>query len=176
MNFIDIAKLRYSVRSYKPNEVEESKLALVLEAFRVAPSAVNFQPWHLIIIKSVENKTKVYEAYPREWLQYAPILLIACGDHSTSWKRSDGKDHMDIDIGIAVDHLMLQATELGLGTCWICNFNAAVLKRNLNLPESIEPVAIVPLGYPVEPGDTKRHDAKRKSLDEFVHLETFNSL
>jgi nitroreductase len=174
MNFIDIAKARYSVRNYKPVEIEENKLSMVLEAFRIAPSAVNFQPWHLIVIQSIQNKVKVYEAYQREWLKSAPILIVACGDHSISWKRSDGKDHLDIDISIAVDHLTLQATELGLGTCWVCNFNPVILKRNLNLPENIEPIVIIPLGYPADQADSDRHILKRKPLNEFVHIESFN--
>jgi nitroreductase len=173
MNFLDIAKTRYSVRNYKPSNIEETKIALILEAFRVAPSAVNFQPWHIIIVKSEEGKNKIFEAYPREWLKTAPILLIACGDHSTSWKRSDGKDHLDIDISIAVDHLTLQAAELGLGTCWVCNFNSSILKQNFNLPENIEPVVIIPLGYPVDPSDVNRHEIKRKPLKEFLHYESF---
>ncbi len=173
MNFIDIAKARFSVRNYKPTKIEEDTLLLVLEAFRVAPSAVNFQPWHLIIVSANENKERIYSAYPREWLKTAPILLVVCGDHSVSWKRSDGKDHMDIDLAIAIDHLTLQATALGLGTCWVCNFNALLLKQSLKLPKNIEPVAIIPLGYPVDEADPNRHTTKRKPLQEFVHRETF---
>jgi len=175
MKLIDIAKTRYSCRSYKPDEVEDDKLMQVLTAIRVAPSAVNFQPWHFIVIKNSENKAKVYESYQRDWLKTAPLIIIACGDHLKSWKRSDGKEHLDIDISIAVDHLMLQATELGLATCWICNFNSNVLKHNLNLPENIEPVVIIPLGYPNDKSDPDRHDVKRKSLKEIVHWENFNS-
>jgi nitroreductase len=81
---------------------------------------------------------------------------------------------VDIDIAIAVDHLMLRATELGLATCWVCNFNLAVLKRNINLPENIDPIAIIPIGYPVDSSDPNRHDTKRKSLKDFVHWENFN--
>ena len=173
MNFIEIAKSRFSVRSYKSAPIEENKLALVLEAFRVAPSAVNFQPWHLLILKNNDSKEKIYEAYPREWLKTAPIIMVACCDHSLSWKRSDGKDHADIDISIAVDHLSLQATELGLGTCWVCNFNVAVLKNNLDLPENIEPIVIIPLGYPTDKPDIGRHDSKRKPISDFVHFEVF---
>ena len=173
MKLEEIAQRRFSCRNYKPVEVDETILTKILATFRVAPSAVNFQPWHLIIIKSDEGKAKVHEAYPREWLKSAPMLIVACGDKSVSWKRSDGKDHMDIDIAIAVDHLMLQATELGLATCWVCNFNLTVLKRNFHLPENIEPVAIIPIGYPVEPGDPARHGSTRKSFTEFIHWETF---
>lgn len=172
MKFIDIAKNRYSCRDYKPDIVEEDKLMKVLEAFRIAPSAVNYQPWHLIVIQEPENKTKVYESYDRAWFKTAPVIFIACGDHSMSWKRSDGKDHLDIDVSIAIDHLTLQATELGLATCWICNFNSEIIKHNLNLPENIEPIAIIPLGYPNDFCDPDRHHKKRKSIKEIIHWES----
>ena len=175
MKFINIAKNRHSCRNYKPDEVEEDKLAKILEAFRIAPSAVNYQPWELIVIKKQENKSKVYESYHREWLKTAPLIIVACGDRSISWKRNDGKDHLDIDMGIAIDHLMLQATELGLATCWICNFNPEILKRNVNLPANVEPIAIIPLGYPNDTCDPERHNLKRKALNEIVHWENLNN-
>ena len=174
MKFLDLAKSRYSCRTFKSDEVEDKKLNLVLEAARIAPSAVNFQPWHFIIIKAPENKVKVYESYHRDWLRSAPIIIIVCGDHSVSWKRNDGKDHLDLDISIAIDHLMLQAVELGLGTCWICNFNAKLLTNNFNLPGNIEPVAIIPICYPNDSCDPNRHDFKRKSLTEIVHTENYS--
>ncbi|HEY4784522.1 MAG TPA: nitroreductase family protein [Bacteroidales bacterium] len=175
MNIEDVAKNRYSCRKYKSDAIDETMLTKVLNTFRIAPSAVNFQPWHLIIIKSEMNKAKVYEAYPREWIKTAPMFIIACGDKTVSWKRGDGKDYLDVDIAIAVDHMMLQATELGLATCWVCNFNASVLKQNFNIPGNIEPVAIIPIGYPADSGDPNRYDTKRKSLKEFVHWETFEN-
>jgi Nitroreductase len=173
MGFLDIAKARFSVRNYKPVEIEDNKLSMMLEAFRVAPSAVNFQPWHIILIKTDPGKLKVHEAYPREWLKTAPVILIVCGDHRLSWKRSDNKDHLDIDVSIAIDHLMLQATELGLGTCWVCNFNTSTIRKNFNLPEHIEPIAIIPVGYPTDSPDVNRHESKRKPIDAFLHHETF---
>jgi nitroreductase len=174
MKFLDLAKSRYSCRNYKPDEVEEHKLMLVLEAARVAPSAVNYQPWYFIVIKKSENKAKIYESYNRDWIKNAPVLIVACGNHSKSWKRNDGKDHLDIDIAIAVDHLTLQAVELGLATCWVCNFNAKILKVNLNLPDNIEPVAIMPLGYPIDSCDPQRHDQKRKAIDEIAYWESLD--
>lgn len=173
MGFLDIAKARFSVRNYKPSEIEEDKLSILFEAFHVAPSAVNFQPWHIILVKTNQNKAKVYEAYQREWLKTAPVILVVCGDHTLSWKRSDNKDHLDIDVSIAIDHLMLQATELGLGTCWVCNFNTSTIRKNFNLPEHIEPIAIIPVGYPAESPDINRHELKRKPLSTFLHNETF---
>lgn len=173
MNFEVIAKQRFSCRNFKKEEINDPLISKMLEAFRVAPSAVNFQPWHLIVIKSDEQKEKIYATYPREWLKSAPLVILACGDHSISWKRSDGKDYLDVDVSIAIDHLMLQATELGLGTCWVCNFNQTLLKANFNLPQHIEPIAIIPIGFPAETGDPNRYNSKRKSLKDFVHWERF---
>jgi nitroreductase len=173
MEFSDIIRSRYSCRTFKPDTIDDDVILKVLEAARVAPSAVNFQPWHFIVIKSDENKAKIHEAYPRDWFKTAPVLIVACGDHSVSWKRADGRDYTSVDISIAVDHLILQATELGLGTCWVCNFNLSVLRHNLSLPITIEPIVIIPMGYPIQSGDTSRFDAKRKPLTEFVHWEDF---
>lgn len=176
MDFLTIAKHRYSCRNYQSRTIEEEKLLKVLEAARVAPSAVNYQPWHFIVVRLPENKAKVSESYHRQWLQTAPVIIVVCGNHQNAWIRSDGKNYLDTDIGITIDHLTLQATELGLATCWICNFNKEKLKQNLTLPDHIEPIAIIPLGYPADECDANRHDTKRKPLHEIVHWENFELL
>jgi nitroreductase len=132
---------------------------------------VNYQPWHFIIVMTQENKVKIEEAYPREWLKKAPVYIVACGDHDKSWKRGDGRDSLDIDLSIAIDHLTLQATELGLATCWVCNFNVQILRANLKLPDHLEPVAIIPIGFPNDQPDIQRHDSKRKKLEEILSWE-----
>jgi len=171
--FIEIAKSRYSCRDYKSDEVPGDKLLQLLKTFSVAPSAVNYQPCHIIVIREPENKEKIYKAYQRDWIKSAPVLFVACGDHLTSWKRKDGEDHADVDVSIAVDHLTLQAAELGLATCWVCNFDREILMDVLNLPENIEPIVIIPLGYPNDHSDPERHTVKRKPLAEIVHWEKF---
>jgi len=171
--FIDIAKSRYSCRNFTSKQVDKDILLKVIEAFRVAPSAVNYQPWHVIVIEKKENKEKVYQTYQRDWIKTAPLLLIACTDHSVSWKRNDGKDYADIDVSIAVDHLTLQAAELGLATCWVCNFDRELLEQKLKLPINIEPVVIIPIGYPEAKADTERHNQKRKPVGDFVHWDNF---
>jgi nitroreductase len=173
MKFLDLAKARYSCRSFKQQQVEDEKLMKVLEAARIAPSAANYQPWHFIVIKDEANKSRVCGTYSRDWLKTAPVLIVACGDHHNVWKRKDGKDHADVDLGIAVDHMTLQATELGLATCWICAFNAELLKSNLALPAQIEPIVILPLGYPGDKSDPTRHDKSRKTLKEIIHWEQY---
>lgn len=172
MEFLTLANKRYSCRNYQAAQVENDLLMKVLEAGRVAPSAVNFQPWHFIVIREALNREKVCSCYKREWLRTAPVIIVICGDHSASWKRGDGKDHCDIDIAITVDHMTLQAAELGLGTCWVCNFDANKLSGLMNLPDNLEPVVILPLGYPAENQDTIRH-TQRKSIEAIVHWENF---
>lgn len=171
MDFLELAKKRYSCRSFKPDAIEEEKLMKVLEAARVAPSAVNYQPWHFFVIKNPDSKARIIESYPREWMRNAPVLIVACGNKLVSWKRADGKEHMEIDISIAVDHMTLAATDLGLATCWVCNFQAKKLRDVLQLPSDMEPLVIIPLGYPNNEPDTERHNVKRKPLSEIVSWE-----
>jgi nitroreductase len=170
MDAMDAVKKRYSVRSYMDKEVEKEKLLQVLEAGRLAPSAVNFQPVHLIVITKEQEKRKIYETYRRDWIKEAPVIIAVCGDHRTSWKRNDGKDHCDIDAAIAVDHMTLAATDLGLGTCWVCAFDARRCHELLELPDNLEVEALLPLGYPK---GERPAAAKRKSLDEIVSWERY---
>ncbi len=171
MRFSQLITMRYSVRKFKNIPVEQQKLMLVLDAARLAPSAVNFQPWHFIVVTQPENLAKIHLTYHREWFKTAPVIIIACADHSQSWKRNiDGKDSAEIDVAIAIDHLTLQAADLNLGTCWVCNFDTQRCAEALKLPGFIEPVAMIPLGYPAEEEIPQK---KRKLLDEIIHWEKF---
>ena len=172
MNFIELATQRSSVRNFAPLPVENEKLLQVLEAARIAPSAANFQPWQFIVITEPELLQMIYPLYPREWLTSAPIIIVALGDHSKGWHRGkDDKDFTDIDLAIAIDHMTLAATELGLGTCWICNFDTEKLQDIFNLPDNLEPIALIPVGYP----GIKSKPAKiRKSLEQIVRWNDFD--
>ncbi len=171
--FLNLAKARYSVRSYLEKPIEEDKLQYILECGRIAPSAANYQPWHIIVVKDPAMRKKLGETYPRNWLLQAPVILVICGDHSVSWKRSDTKDHCDIDIGIIVDHMTLAATDCGLGTCWICNFDDRKCSRILNIPAHIEPMVLLPLGYPADTETKSERHKIRKKIEEIVHHEKF---
>ena len=96
-------------------------------------------------------------------------MIVICGDHSVSWKRSDGKDHCDTDVAITTDHMTLQATELDLATCWICAFDPEKARTLLKLPDHLEPVVLLPVGYPLDEFDPERHSEKRKPLSEIVN-------
>lgn len=171
MNFLELAANRYSVRSFLDKEVEKEKLLAVLEAGRLAPSAVNYQPVHYIVVTEQEGRRKISEVYNREWMKAAPAVILVCGNHNTSWKRKDGKDHSDIDVAIAVDHMTLAAVDLGLGTCWVCAFDAKLCSELFALPEHLEPCVLLPIGYPkgVRPEGTRR-----KQMNELVSWEEYS--
>lgn len=169
MSFLDLVKKRFSVRRYETTPVPEEALEKVLEAGRLAPSAANRQPSHFIVVRSEEHRRKLGVAYPRDWFWQAPVIIVICVEPSRAWVRSDNTNYADVDGAIAVDHMTLCAADLGLGTCWIGAFDPAKAKSILNLPAGIEPLAMIPLGYPAEPVRAK----SRKPLAELVHQETW---
>lgn len=147
MNFLELVKQRYSCRAYKPLGVEKEKLEYILECVHLAPSAVNKQPWCFRIVSKEEDKVRLQQCYNRDWFKTAPMYVVASVLHDEEWVRSDGKHHGDIDIAIAVEHLCLAATEQGLATCWVCNFDAVLCKELFNLSDNEEPAVLIPLGY-----------------------------
>ena len=167
MSFIEIAKKRYSVRKYSDRAVESEKLEKIIEAAHVAPTAANLQPVKLMVVKSKEGLDKLGKAANT---YNAPIAIIVCADHSKAWTRPfDGKSMTDIDATILTDHMMLEATELGLGTCWICYFKPDIVSKEFNLPESLEPINILAIGYADEtPADRNRHANTRIPVEELV--------
>jgi len=171
MAVLDLMKQRCSVRKFEERPVEDEKLRYVLEAARVAPSACNFQPWHFVVIQDPELIRTISPGWVPE--SHAPVVIVACGDHRQSWRRRDGKDHCDIDLAIAVDHMTLAAAEQGLGTCWICAFDAYQCAATLGLPDHLEPAVLLPLGYPAESKDPQRHERERKPLDQIVSWGQF---
>ncbi|MEA3450864.1 MAG: nitroreductase family protein [Bacteroidota bacterium] len=168
--FLELAKKRFSCRSYMKKEVEKEKVMQIMEAARIAPSASNKQPWFFYVVQNDKAiLSKVHETYHREWFSEAPVVIIACADKNQAWKRSfDGKNHAEIDTSIAIDHITLAATDLGLSTCWICHFEANKIKDIFDMPEHLEPIALIPLAYCNNESDLERFDKQRKSIDEIT--------
>ena len=171
MDFIEIAKQRYSVRKYTEKKVETEKLNMILEAAHVAPTAANRQPIRLIAVQSEEGLAKISNAAD---IYGAPLAIIVCADHSKAWVRPfDKKQSGDIDASILTDHMMLQATELGLGSVWICYFKPDVIRKGFELPDDLEPINILAVGYPdEEAADPERHSQTRIPMEELVSYET----
>ena len=165
-NLLELIEARYSARSYSDREVEQEKIDYILECARLAPSAVNFQPWKFILVESEEKRKALHAGYAQEWFQQAPLYIVVCGDHSQSWTRKkDSHDHADIDAAIAAEHICLAATEVGLGSCWVCDFRPAIVSEVLGIDgETVYPVAIIPIGYATDTPTLK----KRKTLEEIL--------
>lgn len=170
MSFIDITKARYSVRRYKDQKVEPKKLEQILEAAHIAPTAANLQPVRLIVVQSEDGLKKLGKAAN---IYGAPLAVIVCADHSRAWVRPfDRKQTCDIDASILTDHMMLQATALGLGSVWICYFKPDVLREEFSLPQELEPINILAVGYAdEEKPDKDRHDTGRIPMEQLVSYE-----
>ena len=167
MEFIELARKRYSARSYKAEPVEDGKLQLVLQAARLAPTAANRQAFRLIVIRTKNRESDLLRIYSRSLFVQAPVVICICAIPDEAWVRSDGRSYGDVDAAIVMDHLVLAASDLGLGTCWIGAFDPAAAREVLGIPEQVDPIAFTPLGYPAEQSPTK----KRKNLDDLVKYD-----
>ena len=170
MSFLEMAEARYSVRDYADKKVEQDKLGKILEAAHVAPTAANKQPARLVVVQEEEGLKKIGKAAN---IYGAPLAIIVCSDHTKAWTRPfDQKKTIDIDATILTDHMMMEAAELGLGSVWICYFKPDVIRQEFQLPDTLEPVNILAIGYANgSPADPKRHVTQRIPLDELVYYE-----
>lgn len=170
-SFYNLSEHRYSCRKFTNAPVTRDLIIAALDATRLAPSACNRQPWKFIAIDTPELRKEIQKSYNREWFNEAPVYIVALGLHDEAWHRPfDGKGHTDIDVAIAVEHLCLALASLMLGSCWVCNFDPAVIKETLALPDNVEPIAIIPVGYP--DGDAIP-EKTRKPLDEILKWGTY---
>jgi nitroreductase len=165
MNLLELITKRYSERRYSSQPVSDDDLLYMLSCANMAPSAVNKQPWHFYVIRG-EKLLQFGDVYRRETFKEAPLCLVVTGNHAQSWHRSDGKDHCDIDIAIVADHIIMAATEKGINTCWVCNFDVPLCKELLQLSDDEEPMVLIPMGYAL-PG-TQPNPKKRKDLNDIV--------
>jgi len=167
MHFHELINKRYSVRAYKPDPVEDDKLTRVLNAARLAPTAANRQPIQFVVVHTAGRERELKRIYSKDWFTTAPIVICACSLPAQAWVRVDGRNYYEVDIAIALDHLILAATDLGLGTCWIAAFDASAAQEVLGLPEGVIPMLFTPLGYPADQPKEK----KRKALADLIRYE-----
>jgi nitroreductase len=168
MEYSELIAARYSVRAYRPDPVEDEKLQSILEAARLAPTAANRQPIQLVVMHTEGRKEEIGKIYHRPWFVQAPLVIAVCTISSQAWVRESDKFNARlIDAAIVADHLILAAANLGLGTCWIANFNTEAARSVLRLPAEAEPVIFTPLGYPADQLGQKT----RKPLADLVRYE-----
>jgi nitroreductase len=169
MSFLELIRARYSVRAYRLDLVPDELLAQVLEAGRLAPTAANRQPVRIMVIHTAGREAELGRIYRREWFVRAPVVLCVCTIPGEAWARgaSDGRSYADVDAAIVMDHMVLAATELGLGTCWVAAFDPGAAREVLALPDGVEPLLFTPLGFPADEPRVK----ERRPLAEMVHFE-----
>ena len=165
MDYFELIESRYSVRSYSNRPVEEDKLRRVLRAAQLAPTAANMQPFRIVVRETRGCTDDLGRLYHRDWFCQAPLVVGICSVPGEAWVRRDGKNYADVDATIAMDHLILAAAALGLGTCWVAAFDPAVARKVFDLPEGMEPLAFTPLGYPADEAPEER---PRKPLAELI--------
>ncbi|RKZ22514.1 nitroreductase [bacterium] len=166
MEVMDAIKKRRSIRRYEAREVEEEKIRLLLEAARLAPSARNLQPWKFVVVKDRGKIEKLSRACcNQEWIKTAPLIIVGCGLRKHTFRN--GYPSNAVDLAIALEHIVLEAVELGLGTCWIEAFYPDEVRKILGIPEDIDVSGILTVGYPAESPEPR----ERKSLEEIMCRE-----
>ena len=165
MEVMDAIRTRRSVRSYLEKPVEDEKVRRILEAARLAPSAKNLQEWRFIVVRDKAVRQKLAAAAKGQaFVGQAPVV-IACCAQTDNHIMTCGQLCYPIDLAIAIDHLILKATEEGLGSCWVGAFYEDQVKAVLRVPEDVRVVELVPLGYP---GDKAEGERNRLAFDEIV--------
>jgi len=167
MNLQGLFEARYSARDFQPDPVEDAKLRAILEAARLAPTAANKQPFQVIVIHTQGREQELKRIYRPSWFGRAPIVLAVVALPGKAWVRSDDVNYAAVDATIVMDHMILAAANLGLGTCWVAAFDPAAAREVLELPDEVEPIAFTPIGYAADSAQPK----KRKPIEKLVRFE-----
>lgn len=174
MKFLELAQKRYSVRKFSDVKVEKEKLNLILEAGRVAPTAVNYQPQRILVLDNEEDLSKLSFCMPYKFNQ--SLALLVCYDENVSWKRKfDGRDSGDIDASIVATHMMLEAVDLGIGSTWVGHFNPEVIRKTFDIPPHIIPVALLLMGYPIDESVPHPYHNKRLDISQTAFYGSFSN-
>lgn len=172
-------KNRRSIRKYNNKPVEDEKIKDIIESARLAPSGDNTQPWHFIVVKSNETKQKLATvSHNQKWMLSAPVFIVCIADALSRFDNNvdivvnEYSPEQEIkqiirDTSIGIEHLVLEATRLGLGTCWVAWFTQEDIRPVLNIPSDKYVVSIITLGYT----DENPKARPRKSFEEIAHFE-----
>lgn len=166
--FLDLACSRWSVRKFEPTQISDEHMGRILEAGRVAPSACNYQPQRVLVLQSDEAIAAVRQI--THWAFNAPTVLLMCADLAESWKNVDGADSAEVDAAIALDHMMMEAWECGVGSTWVRGFDERVMRAACGIPATWKIVAMMPMGYPSQNARPSSWHYKRKSVEELYRF------
>ena len=165
MEFSQVVRDRFSARKYTTEAIDPEKLNAILEAWRLAPTAKNIQPIKIYVVKSEEWLAKIDKASPcRYW---AHVVLLVCGDKEAAFERN-GHSTYEVDASIVATHMMLEATNQWLGNIWIDLVDREVIREEFDIPENLQPVCLLPMGYQTEDCPMNPMHNVRKDLDDIV--------
>jgi len=169
MDVIDAINNRKSIRKYKNKEIDDAKLNRILKSAQIAPSAANRQEWKFIVVKNKDTRDKLVDAaHGQKFVEQAPVTIVACSTESERVMPC-GQYAYTVDLSIAVSFMILEATELGLGTCWLGAFDEEKVKQILNIPDEIRVPAMFTLGY----ADESPSPRPRKPLEDIICKERY---
>ena len=172
MDFLTLAKARYSVRKLSDHPIEKEKIEKILKAAQLAPTAMNFQPHRILVIDAPQELEKMRNS--TRYHYNAPLVMVVCYDTNVSWKRDfDEKDEGIVDASVVATHMLLEVANLGLGSTWVGHFDPELISKNFNLPDTILPVALLPIGYPAPEAKPAHPHDSRIELNEFVFYNQF---
>ena len=169
MDFLELAKNRYSCRSFSNKKVEKEKIYKILEAGRIAPTAMNIQPQRILVLEDKEKLEALGKCTRYGW--GAPI----CYDKDISWKRKyDNQDEGIVDASIVTTQMMLEVHNLGLGSTWVGYFDPMKVREVYKIPANLEIVSILPIGYPSEDAKPNERHEDRNAIDKMVFWDNIN--
>ena len=172
MEFEKLITERYSVRSFRPEHLPEDVISRILEAGHVAPTGCNFQPQRILVLNTDESMEKLGTATRCRF--GAPTAMLVCHDPAESWRRPyDGALSSPVDAVIVATHMMLAAHNDGVGTCMVMHFDPLKMREAFKIPEGIEPVLLLIMGYPSENAEPKHYHFEYRPMEEVVFHESF---
>ena len=168
MTVLEVIRKRYSCRAYQERSIEQDKLDSILEAARLAPSARNMQDWRFVVVTDSQTKRRVAEVTNQpDVFAKAGAIIAACSN--SDYVMRCGQAIGPIDVSIALEHICMQATELGLGTCWIGSFDTEKVRTILGIPADIAVIELMTVGYPAD----SRPEPKREPIEKIVSYESW---
>lgn len=172
MNFYELAKSRYSVRKFKPEHIKQDELDYILSCGRIAPTGCNIQPQRILVLNTDKDCAKLALCSASQ--SHAPSALLICYDKTEPWvRRYDGASCGQIDASIVTTHMMLAASEIGVGSVWVMSFDPVKTREVFELPEAYEPVAFLMLGYPAEDARPAHLHEEKRPIEETVFYGKF---
>ena len=172
MDFLRLACDRYSVRSFKKEHIKQEEIDKILKAGHVAPTGCNFQPQRILVLNRDESAEKLKKCTKCHF--NAPSAMIVCYNKDETWtRRYDGAKSAPVDAAIVTTHMMLMAHSIGIGSTWVMHFDPNAVKEEFNVPENIEPLAILVMGYPTDDAPVHEFHSTFRPLEDVVIYDTF---